>query len=384
MKVGFLFIHEAGHQVAHSLPTALALARLRPDVAVHILYADGAGAGAIAAAAAGQRVTATRLSVRSKLARGLERVLGNAVPVGRVAVLRDNVELFRGFDALVVPEKTSLILKSRFGLPHLKMIHTRHGAGDRAIGFDKASGEFDFMLLPGAKVRDRLDAIGVLRPGNHAIVGYPKFDLLRDRPRPRPFANDRPTVLYNPHPSPHLSSWYRMGRDILAWFADSPDYNLIFAPHVMLFRKRVTVSIDRLSIARTGRVPDDIRRAPNILVDTGSAASVDMTYTQGADVYLGDASSQIYEFLADPRPALFADAHGVDWHDDPDFAHWHAGPVFTDTNSLGATLDRAIADHADQAPVQRAMFDATFSLTDTPSSERAAAAIGAYLDGTRA
>lgn len=29
-----------------------------------------------------------------------------------------------------------------------------------------------------------------------------------------------------------------------------------------------------------------------------------MTYTPAADIYLGDVSSQSYEFLLDPRPCL--------------------------------------------------------------------------------
>ena len=332
MRIGFLFLHEAAHQVAHSLPVALRLSVLRPEIAVEILYKAGDGEDELAAIAAAQphRCRMTRLTVRSAAARLAERVLGNSLPVGRVALLRENIERFRGLDALVVPEKTSLLLKTRFGLPDLPIVYTSHGAGDRAIGFDRPTGLFDFHLLPGAKIRDRFAEAGYLKPGGHAVVGYPKFDLMPPREQwPRLFDNDRPTVLYNPHPSPQLSSWYRMGRGILDFFATSRAYNLIFAPHVMMFKRRFAVAPDKLSIARPGRVPDQYRRLPHMIIDTGSAASVNMTYALAADIYLGDASSQVYEFLIEPRPCLFANPHGIAWTGDPNFAHWEFGPVFT-------------------------------------------------------
>src|SRR5690606_4003226 len=157
--------------------------------------------------------------------------------------------------ALVVPEKTSALLKTRFGL-RTALIHTRHGAGDRAIGFDKASSRFDLVLLSGPKIRDRLEQAGQLKPGGYAIVGYPKFDLPPARPSGPLFDKPRPTVLYDPHPSPSQSSWYRVGPAVLEWFADQDRFNLLFAPHVMLFAKRWTIGLDPLSIARVPRIAE--------------------------------------------------------------------------------------------------------------------------------
>ena len=307
----------------------------------------------------------------------LSRWLGALAPVDRLAALRANLDLFAGLDLLVVPEKTSLLLKTRFGLSTLKFVHTRHGAGDRAVGFDKSSGLFDLVLLSGQKIADRLDAAGLLR--RHAIVGYPKFDTVDLQARPDPFGNGRPTVMYNPHPAPHLSSWYRWGRDVLEFFRTSPHYNLIFAPHVMLFRRRLHIGLDPLRAAVTGRVPENLRGLPHVLIDEGSAKSVDMTHTLSADLYLGEASSQIYEFLARPRPCLFLDAHQTPWQGDANFAHWQAGPVLGDIRQLGTALEQAFASHAQYRPVQERLFAYSFDLTDTPSSTRAARAILKFL-----
>lgn len=50
-----------------------------------------------------------------------------------------------------------------------------------------------------------------------------------------------------------------------------------------------------------------------MIVDLDSPRLVEMTYTLTADIYLGDLSSQLYEFLIRPRPVAFINAHRVDW-----------------------------------------------------------------------
>lgn len=379
--VGFLLNHEGGHQAAHVLPIVRAFAHLHPDIAVPLIVAPGATEAEarrfLLDAPANIALKVMRgASTGARLATGL---LGNAVPFDRISTLGQNLDLFRPLAALVVPEKTSLMLKARFGLSDLKMIHTRHGAGDRAVGFDKASARFDFVLLSGAKVRDRLQAAGAIGDGNYAMVGYPKFDLAQDRAPVRLFDNDRPTVVYNPHPTPALSSWFAMGEQILDHFANNPQYNLVFAPHVMLFAKRWSVSVSPPSIARVKAVAQRFHGLPNIRIDLGSAASVDMSYTRAADIYLGDASSQIYEFLTRPRPCIFLNPRRHDWREDANFSHWQAGDVLEDVTALGAALEKAVRNPSAYREAQEKLFSYTFDLNEVPSSVRAARAISEYL-----
>lgn len=382
-RVGFLFNHEHLHQIAHSAPIAFELARANAGVEVLLLATSSAQLKHLqqmAEAYPGLRCEFRLLTLpplASRLARGLDAV----APVTRVAMLLANRSLFASLDVLVVPEKTSLLLRKRFGLHDLKFVHTRHGAGDREVGFDRSSGEFDLVLISGPKVRERLQQAGLLREDGHAIVGYAKFDLLRNSPPPpKLFANDRPTVVYNPHFSPRLSSWYRDGLAILEYFYRSDRYNLIFAPHVMLFRKRWQISIDRLRIDRPGSIPQRYLECPHLLIDTGSARSVDMSYTRAADLYLGDASSQVYEFLFEPRPCVFMDSHQTRWQDDVNYTHWQAGPVLDDITKLDETLERAFRTHAEWLPRQRALFAHSFDFGDEPSAVRGAQAILRFLE----
>jgi hypothetical protein len=382
MRIAFLFNHDQVHQVAHSLPIALALARgsaaditvatTNPRLTAEVVRL---GEGLV-----GPRIRLVELGLRRWTSRAVKAGLEGVMPAAKLLVYRDNLDFFRSLDVLVVAEKTSLILKSRYGLENLRIVHTRHGAGDRAVGFDRASAAFDFVLCSGRKVRDRLVRDAGVDPARVAVVGYPKFDALSDAPPPALADDDRPVVLYNPHVSPHLSSWYQVGRQVLDWFVEHDDHQLIFAPHVMLFERPYVVSIDKLRIDRPGAIADRYLAAPNVHVDLGSRASTTMAYTNRADIYLGDASSQVYEFLLRPRPCIFLNPHRHRWQGDINFAHWGAGPVIAGADELGPALRGAGEMHEHHyRSAQQAMFDARFDLTEEPSSLRAARAVANYV-----
>jgi hypothetical protein len=151
----------------------------------------------------------------------------------------------------------------------------------------------------------------------------------------------------------------------------------------MLFHRKLVVTIDKLRIDRPGLIDRRYLDAPNIHVDLGSPASTDMTYTLAADVYLGDVSSQIYEFLRQPRPCIFLDSHHADWRGNPNYAHWSAGPVITDPANLAAAIDWALVSHGRYLPVQQQLFADSFDLTDEPSAVRAAHAVLDFLGRPR-
>ncbi len=387
-RVGFLFNHNSTHQVGHSLPIAQALVRDYPDVDVNLYVAPGRCEeevrnilqGSEHAIGAEKIIRLRPPSVPSSV---VHVATGKSVPADRVSILARNLAHFRSLDALVVPEKTSLILKSWFGLKNLALIHTRHGAGDRAIGFDKSSAKFDLVLMSGKKIRDRLESSKAIKENQFAIVGYPKFDIPQSVVTERFFKNDRPTVLYNPHPSPALSSWYKIGPGILKWFARQDTYNLIFAPHVMLFSKKWTIGLSPFGISRVPAIPEEAKGRPNIWIDTGSRKSVDMTYTASADIYLGDASSQVYEFLLDPRPCVFLNPNRHSWKQNPDFAHWSTGPVIQTIEEFARALEEASINPHAYRSVQKQLFNYSFDLSPIPSSDRAAQAIISYLSRER-
>jgi len=386
-RICFLFNHDQTHQLAHSLPIAAQMLAQGGHEVVLAYSSDAIGqelarlGGAELAGA-----SMVRLGLKSPVARFAADWLDSAVPATKALLYRDNLDFFRSFDALVVSEKTSLLLKTRYGLDRLKIIHTRHGAGDRAIGFNRQSALFDLVLVPGDKVRQRLIKEAKVAPESIAICGYPKFDLCADNRFADSFSKPhRPVVVYNPHPSPKLSSWHRHGLAVLDAFVDQERYNLIFAPHVMLFARRWTVTIDPPAIARVQPPGPAVSACSHIHVDLGSGASSDMSYTNRADLYLGDVSSQVYEFLRAPRPCLFLNSHNVAWRNDPNYLHWTAGPVIETPDRLIEAIDRAFASQAEYRAQQYRLLDDTFSVSPEPSALRAARVINAFLavDGDR-
>lgn len=394
IRVGFLLNHDAAHQVIHSIPIAFELARRYPQISIVIISTTEAEAEAVAGIAADFPSVSCEFEMATPPAYAslFDKLTGHALLAKRFGVLWRHRALFRTFEVLVVPDKTSLVLKRWLGSECPIMINTFHGVGGRSGGIKGTAG-FDFTLLPGRKDETRMLSKGLIDLGRSAIIGYVKFDRMRNTPRPKLFNNDRPTVLYAPHFDPKFSSWYGWGESILDYFAHNPDYNLIFAPHVLLYRRRWHISTEGGLPRRTPPIPDAARRAPNILVDPGSLASIDMTYTRAADIYLGDVSSQVYEFLIEPRPCVFFNRSKANWRDNDNFRFWRTGEVLESLSDLPAALSMAQADPMHYRAEQESAIAEAFDLSDTPSAIRAADAIAAFLttegrlpmspDGTR-
>ena len=384
IRIGFLFNHDHVHQIPHSAPVGFELSSLSESIQVIFISSSTAQFDCLKLLEPDyphHKCKFTSISMPAGL-RGICRLLDKVIPVTRVAMLGYNLEVFRDLDVLVVPEKTSLLLRSLFGLKDLKFVYTAHGAGDREIGFDKDIAGFDLIFLSGPKIQKRMQDVGLLKTAASSIIGYPKFDACHafTKNRVRLFDNDRPVVLYNPHFSPALSSWFRMGEQILDYFYDSEKYNLIFAPHVMLYKRKAHIAPASLAFGWTRTLARRYQDCPHILIDTGSNASTDMTYTLASDIYLGDVSSQIWEFLLHPRPCVFANANKVNWKNDPNYLHWHTGLVFDEIEDMDECIERAVSTHGSYRARQEELFNSTIDINDVASSRRAAEAILKFMN----
>ncbi|MGD9664343.1 MAG: hypothetical protein AB7U34_03940, partial [Novosphingobium sp.] len=190
---------------------------------------------------------------------------------------------------------------------------------------------------------------GVVSEGACTVSGPIKVAsvLKAHNRRPAIFANDRPVVLYNPHFSPRHSSAETFTRRLASAIVDDGRNNLIIAPHIRMAQHwDAARRADWQAMAVADR----------IVVDLGSPRSIDMTYTLGADLYIGDVSSQVYEFLVRPRPCLFINAHDAEWEDSESYAMWRFGEVVPANCDIPAAIDRAFKQHDlyRQAQVTRA------------------------------
>jgi len=376
VRIGFLFNHFFAHQVPHAAPYAFELSRRNPDFEVIVACSskrEMEWAQRIGTLYPGHRCVFKQIRPAAYY-RPIARLMAPFTFKRKRMVLASNLDFFRSLDALVAPERHCMMLRTKWELNDVRMIHARHGAGDREGGFDDKSGAFDFTLLPGQKYIDRLNEIDCLRPGTYAAVGWPKFEVVRglNPDKLRLFDNDNPVIVYNPHFDQRVSSWGPMGLDVLDFFAENSKYNVIFAPHVVLFKRFVR---------HKAYLPKKYHGIPNILIDTGSQASADMTYILNSDIYLGDVSSQVYEFLLEPRPCIHLNGHRADWQGDPNYFHFTLGQVVDDVEKeLGPAIERAFETHKLYLDEQRRAFAYTFySEPDSTAAQRGADAIAGFL-----
>jgi hypothetical protein len=375
MRIGFLLNHYDSHQVPHLVPFAFKLSELYPDIEVVILSStleQKDFAKDIAAHYPDQRCHFRTISA-SPLIELVDPILSQWFFIRKSAVIRKNISLLSTFDSLIVPELTSLVLKKYDSFRDVKLIFTGHGAGDNENfpPFDKRLGEFDLCLVPGKKYAEIVTRRELVTPTGYAISGYPKFEAVTpfSKDRPQFFNNSNPTVIYNPHHHPNHSSWPRLGEKILDFFYTNKSYNLIFAPHVLLFKRKM---------GRGSSLPKPYQNQDNIILDLGSRASVDMTYMNAADIYFGDSSSQIYEFLRRPRPCVFFDTLPPRSDAELPYFNWNFGPVVKNAENLEETIALALSTHIKFLPIQKKSFDHTFEIGATTAAERGARIIEAF------
>jgi len=115
-----------------------------------------------------------------------------------------------------------------------------------------------------------------------------------------------------------------------------------------------------------------VAHLPHVHCDIDSFATVDGSYTESCDIYLGDTSSQVVEFLMRPRPCVFLNPQGADWKGDPAFAQWLCGEVVGQLGEVASALLRAPALHGQFEDAQRDF--AASSLGDTSGAAPARAA----------
>jgi hypothetical protein len=253
-----------------------------------------------------------------------------------------------------------------------KLIKFPHGPVGRSYSYNKDLLDFDFQLLFGNYHYEQMKTLHLLSK-DYVVAGYPKIDAVKSHSNKTFFNNQKPVVLYNPHFSPPLSSWHHLGLDILEFFYNQNEFNLIFAPHINLFHDKG--GYDASSI------PEKYKTAEHILIDTGSDESVNMTYILNSDIYLGDVSSQVYEFIITPRPCIFLNPTDADYKNDYNFRFWQCGDVANSVEDLKNSLGHYKENFKTYKPVQEQISTDNFYIEEGSSaSERAAKAIIRYLD----
>lgn len=302
----------------------------------------------------------------------IDKITGRKKP-SSVFLFKAHKKQILSYDAVVFTEKNHKYLyKQRGKSPKPYFIFTGHGPAGRDYSYIPELKLFDLHLLHGSFYKNNLEKLGLLAK-NHAVIGYSKFDVVKTNGEKHNFFPDnKPVVVYNPHFNKLTSSWYKHGLEVLEYFFQSKEYNLIFAPHIYLFNRKGFLK------------PDDIPRkyfeAKNIYIDLGSIKSSDMTYTLLADIYLGDVSSQVYEFGIKPRLSVFLNSHSIRWQNDLNYHFWHTGPVISEVSELTKALQISEPEKLGYLAIQKQLFQENF-LSDPQEKaiEKGAKAINQFM-----
>lgn len=357
-RAAFLFLGET-LLIPHLYPIVEALAESDPSVAIDLWVSTsmheallGAWVGELPTTirirrAPGFRHVATSEGENPKLPAKLPMLLRLAPYLARVPVV-------------VCAEQTSLWLPTLLPL-RTRFVKTSHGVGSMSARDDRRRRSAWRTLVPSERERRTYLDRG-MPPERIVATGYVKT-AFRQRTDTAPvFAESRPILLYNPHWQAHRSSWWRWGEQVVRHVLADGRWNLIFAPHQRL--------VERAPEVRA--LCTELRRRGDVLCDYESFATVDGSYTAAADLYLGDTSSQLLEFLTRPRPCLFLNALDVRWEGNPSYAMWACGEVVTTLDALVPALARAPELHGRYSEVQSVLV--ADSLGDTSGGAPARAA----------
>jgi len=364
MRFGFCFISHEAH-IRHQLPIAAELS-LISDHTVELLVTKPSCYEQIKLLLLQYPGNKCQL----KLLRGtrfktfIGKIKGRLYPNVK-NVISNNKKLFLSFDVLITPHMNLHSVMKLDKQKSTQYICTFHGAGDNKIGFNKKFSDYDLLLTSGEDVNSRLIEENIVHSRNTSkIIGYPKYDFIENKQEPL-FNNSNPIFVYNPHYADFGSSWEKFGLQILEFFSEHENYNLVLAPHIKLFN---------------GKRPDYLDKyinLNNIIIDVESDKLMDATYTMNADVYIGDISSQIYEFLYfDLKPTIFLDSKNKrNWQTDPNFQMWKTGTVNKSATDFKNSVTNVFDNHHKYKHIQKNLISRKFCRSDTPSGLRGAEAI---------
>ena len=367
-RVAFLFLGET-LLIPHLFPIVEALADLAPDLPQDLWVSTSMHEALIG----GWLAERAGAPIRIRRAPGCRRV---AVEAGTNPELPPKLPMLAGLaprlvrvPVAVCAEQTSLWLPRLLPLP-TRFVKTSHGVGSMSARDDRRRRAAWRTLVPSERERRTYRERG-MPPERIVATGYVKAGF-RQRSYARPdFAEQRPVILYNPHWQQHRSSWWRWGAEVVRRVLAEGKWNLIFAPHQRL--------VERAPEVRA--LCEELRGRSDVHCDYESFAAVDGSYTAAADLYLGDTSSQVLEFLVRPRPCVFLNAGEAAWQEDPSYGMWVAGEVVDTLEALLPALARASAEHRRFATAQATLANESLGDTSGAAPARAAAEI---LDVLRA
>ena len=264
----------------------------------------------------------------------------------------------------------------------VKQVQAFHGVSSKNVKFSAWMSDYDLLLLPGKRERDKFEEIGVLKNTRYELIGHPKSDRVLRGEFPQQSARaalglpDAPTILYAPTHGA-LSSFFSWGESICAALPDG--CNVIVKPHP---------SLATTGVAENARVLARVREAFLARGALWLPHEPDvMPLMAAADVLITDYSSVAEEFLIFDKPLIFADhlanAAGRD-RAQRDKGDWDGifgcGTRVTQKEELKSAIENALENPREYSRQRTELRDYVFENLDGHCAARAAAALQALCE----
>ena len=289
----------------------------------------------------------------------IEKIKRRRIP-SSIYLYKKNKKELLSYDVLVFTDSNQEYIAGRRKGRYPKLVFLGHGSGDRAYIYNNKIDSFDLVTVSGEKVLNLFLSSDEYLNVKFAVCGYQKFDVaLKESHSTKLFNNENYTFIYNPHFEKGLSSYYIHGKQVLDFFVKHPKYNLIFAPHINLFNKKGYLNSSEL---------DTYKIYDNIIIDTGSINSVNMHYLLSSNAYIGDVSSQVYEFLIKPRPCLFINSYKIDWSSNKNYQNWKMGEVIESFDDFEKSINNIVTNGNKYIAYQQKLMKVTFDIDEENSS----------------
>ncbi len=286
-------------------------------------------------------------------------------------IIKLNKDIIRESDVILTASWGIPRYLQRYNLRDRFVIFTRHGANIGDNEYDKGLTEYDCVFITSKKMYVQLMELSILKNlKSYLMIDYCKFDYLFKNPglKVNLFDNNLPVILYNPHFQNHRSSFYKDGEKIVNAILKSNKYNIILSPHPLInkwhFFKRIKLHFPK---------------SDKLIKDWSSIHQVNFDYMRKADIYLGDTSSSIYEWLYFNKPMILYDSHNVDWKNIPFYKFWNWGYVVNNPEDLMDRLDRSMNGSDPFKKVRLETKNYIFGDIDGKASYRSALKLYNYL-----
>jgi hypothetical protein len=358
-----LFLYRPGiHHLFHSLYIAIEFSKIQNEYEVSILNTS----------LDMHKIIKAEIQNQSAKIKYINRsLLFSVLNKSYHKLIKSNKAIIRESDVILTASWGIPRLLQKYDLRDRCVIYTRHGANIGDNEYKKGLPEYDCVFITSNKMYDQLKELSILsKLKSYIKIDYCKFDYLFKNTGIEGdlFKNDLPVILYNPHFQNHRSSLFRDGEKIIDEIVKSNKFNVILSPHPLVnkwhFFKRIKLKFPK---------------SDKLIIDWSSIHQVNFDYMRKADIYLGDTSSSIYEWLYFDKPMIFYNSHNVDWEDKPFFDFWHWGYVVNNLEDLTERLNSIIKGSDPFKTVRRENKNYVFGEVDGKASYRTALKLYRYL-----